>query len=120
MLSAMYFFVKKYFRSLPSSGVLCRVTLKRTYENINSISSHTFSVGLRICLQCRKAGFNPWVRKIPWRREWQPTPVLLPGESHGQRSLVGYSPWGGKESDTTERLHFHFSFNELNYCKVYL
>ena len=44
------------------------------------------------------------VRKIPWRREWQPTPVFLPGESHGQRSLVGYSPWGRKESDTTERL----------------
>ena len=44
----------------------------------------------------------PWVGKIPWRREWQPTPVFLPGESHGQRSLVGYSPWGCKESDTTE------------------
>ena len=44
----------------------------------------------------------------PWRRKWQPTPVLLPGESHGGRSLVGYSPWGCKELDTTERLHFHF------------
>ena len=41
---------------------------------------------------------------MPWRREWQPTPVLLPGESHGQRSLAGYSPWGRKESDRTERL----------------
>ena len=49
--------------------------------------------------RCR---FDPWVRKIPWRRKWQPTPVLLPGESHGQRSLVGYSPWGRKESDMTE------------------
>ena len=39
-------------------------------------------------------GFNPWVGKIPWRRKWQPTPVLLPGESHGGRSLIGYSPWG--------------------------
>ena len=47
-------------------------------------------------------GFDPWVRKIPWRRAWQPTPVFLPGESHGQRSLVGYSPWGHKESDRTE------------------
>ena len=47
-------------------------------------------------------GFNPWVRKIPWRRKWQPTPVFLPGKSHGWRSLVGYSPWGRKESDTTE------------------
>ena len=43
-----------------------------------------------------------------WRRKWQPTPVLLPGESHGRRSLVGYSPQGHKESDTTERLHFHY------------
>ena len=43
---------------------------------------------------CRRPEFNAWVRKIPWRREWQPTPVLLPGKSHGQRSLVGYSPWG--------------------------
>ena len=45
-----------------------------------------------------------WVGKIPWRRKWQSTPVLLPGESHGQRSLVGYSLWGHKESDMTERL----------------
>ena len=58
------------------------------------------------CLQCGRPGFNPWVRKIPWRRKWQPTPVLLPGKSHGWRSLVGYSPWGHKESDTTEWLHF--------------
>ena len=43
--------------------------------------------------------FNPWIKKIPWRREWQPTPVFLPGKPHGQRSLVGYSPWGCKESD---------------------
>ena len=46
--------------------------------------------------------FNPWVGKIPWRRAWQPTPVFLPGEVHGQRNLGGYSPWGCKESDTTE------------------
>ena len=47
---------------------------------------------------------RPWVRKIPWRREWQPTPGFLPGESYGQRSLVGYSPRGNKESDTTKQL----------------
>ena len=45
-----------------------------------------------------------------WRRQWHPTPVLLPGKSHGQRSLVGCSPWGREESDTTEWLRFHFSF----------
>ena len=48
----------------------------------------------KICLQYRGPWFDPWVRKIPWRRKWQPTPVLLPGESHGQWSLVGYSLWG--------------------------
>ena len=46
--------------------------------------------------------FDPWVGKISWRREWQPTPEFFPGEFHGQRSLVGYSPGGHKESDTTE------------------
>ena len=53
-------------------------------------------------MQNRRPGFDPWVGKMPWRREWQPTPVFLPGESHGQRSLVGHSPQGCKESDTTE------------------
>ena len=48
--------------------------------------------------------FDPWVRKIPWRRAWQPTLVFLPGESHRQRSLADYSSWGRKESDTTEQL----------------
>ena len=53
-----------------------------------------------------ESGFDPWVRKILWRRKWQPTPVLLPGKFHGWRRLVGHSLWGHKESDTTERLHF--------------
>ena len=53
----------------------------------------------------RETWFDPWVRKIPWRSKWQPSPVLLPGKSHRRRSLVGYSPWGCKESDTTEQLH---------------
>ena len=64
--------------------------------------------GESVCLQGGRPGFNPWVGKIPWRRKWQPTPVFLPEESQGRRSLVGYSPWGHKESDTTERLYFHF------------
>ena len=55
-------------------------------------------------LQCRRPGFDSWVGKIPWRREWKPTPVFLPGKSHAQRSLVGYSPWGCEELDTTQRL----------------
>ena len=53
-------------------------------------------------------GFDPWVGKIPQRREWQPNPVSLPGEFHGQRSLVGYSPWGCEELDITDQLtHTH-------------
>ena len=56
---------------------------------------------LRIHLQCRRPGFNPWAGKISWRREWLPTPVFLPGESHEQRGLVGYSPQDYKELDNT-------------------
>ena len=55
--------------------------------------------------QCRgrkRHGFNPWGGKIPWRKKWQPTPVFLPGEFHGYRSLAGYSPWGHKVSDMTK------------------
>ena len=52
----------------------------------------------------------PWIGKIPWRRTQQPTPVFLPGESHRQRSLVGYSPWGCKELDMTERLILHLQY----------
>ena len=51
------------------------------------------------------------VKRVRQRRQWHPTPVLLPGKSHGGRSLVGCSPWGREESDTTERLHFHFSLS---------
>ena len=56
----------------------------------------------RIHLQCGRSKFNPWVGTIPWRREWLLTPVFLPDEFHGQRNLVGHSPWGHKESDMTE------------------
>ena len=54
--------------------------------------------------QCGRCGFKPRVGKISWRRKWQPTPVLLPGKSHGQRSLAGYIPWGHKELEMTEGL----------------
>ena len=54
------------------------------------------------CRRHKRLSFHPWVGKIPWRRAWLPTLVFLPGESHGQKSLVGYNPRGHKESDTTE------------------
>ena len=72
------------------------------------------------CKRCRRHGFHPWVGKVPWRRAWQPTPVFLPGESHAQRSLVGYSPRDHKWLDTTERTHTHQrSFTEkVTVCQV--
>ena len=63
-------------------------------------------------LAMQETWFNPWVGKIPWRRERLPTPVFWPGEFHGQRSLAGYSPWGCKELDMTERLS-HLLTNRL-------
>ena len=87
---------------------------KSTFKNhFHLLTSSIFpggSDGKSICLQCRRPRFDPWVRKIPWRRKWQPTPVLLPGKSHGRRSVIGYNPWGHKESDMTEWLHFLSSF----------
>ena len=59
-------------------------------------------MGKEHACQCKRHGFDPWVGTIPWRRVWQPTPVFFPGESHGQRSLAGYSPWGHRELDMTE------------------
>ena len=57
------------------------------------------------CKRLRRCSSGSWIRKIPWRRKWQPLPLFLPGESHGQRSLTGYSPRGRKESDMTEHSH---------------
>jgi len=75
------------------------------------------SVDKESACQCRRCGFDPWVRKIPWRRAWQPTPVFLPGKFHGQRNLADYSPLGHKESDPNEQLALslsHFSCLILN------
>ena len=71
-------------------------------DTTESLSLFIFPGGSEVnsvCLQCRKPRFDPWVRKIPWWRKWQPTPVFLPGGSHGRRSLVGYSPQDCKELD---------------------
>ena len=54
------------------------------------------TVGKESPCHCRRGRFNPWVNKIPWGRPWQPTPVFLPGKSHGQRCEAGHSPWGRK------------------------
>ena len=64
-----------------------------------------------ICLKCRRPGFDHWLGKIPWRREWQPTPVFFPGKFHGQRSLVGCSPTG------SERVRLDWATNTLTHGK---
>ena len=75
-------------------------------------------------LPSRRPGFDPWVRKIPWRRKWHDTPVFFPGKSHGRRSLSGYSPWGRKESDrlakkqqgdTSNDFRKHAFYPDVNY-----
>ena len=70
------------------------------------------------CRRHKRCGLEPWV-EIPWRRAWQPTPVFLPGESHGKGSLAGRSSWGCRESDTTEQLntHTHPSLAYLTKCR---
>ena len=81
--------------------------LKQPLSTFRMLRQHhglpSSSDGKSIHLQCRLGHINPWVGKIPWRRKWQLTPVFLPGEFHGQRSLAGYSPWGRKKLDMTER-----------------
>ena len=74
----------------------------------------------RIHLQCRRPGFSPWVRKVPWRRKWLPTPIFLPGEFHGQRNLAGYHPWSHKDSDTTEQLILTSSVQSLSHVWLYV
>jgi len=78
------------------SSILKRITLPKANKGFPGGSEVKVSA-------CGRPGFNPWVGKIPWRRKWQPTPVFLPGESHGQRNLVGYSSWDCKESDATRQ-----------------
>ena len=84
-------FVYSYeYSSIPFYDFI--IIFKRVYVCDFSGGSDSKSV----CLQCGRPGFDPWVRKIPWRKKWQPTPVFLPGKSYVWRSLVCYSPWGRK------------------------
>jgi len=81
------------------------IKLRTILWNISRLPGFPGGTGKEPACQCsryKRCGFDPWVRKIPWRRTWQPTPVFLPGESHGQRSLGGYSSQGGKEWDMNE------------------
>ena len=95
-------------------GLLCQRNLGSgldtvTYDMLlaSLLGLPRYRSGKESAYQLRRCGFDPWVRKIPWRRKWQPTPVFLPGKSHGKGCLVGCSSGGCKESDTTERLNTH-------------
>ena len=112
------------FPSWTVAGQLCYLPFTLLIVEVSFVEKASL-VAQSVCLQCGRPGFDPWVGKIPWRRTWQPTPVFLPGESHGRRSLVGYSPWGRKESDVTERLHldlfwFFFRFINLSVSVLFL
>ena len=71
------------------------------------------------CRRLRRHRLDPWVGKTPWRKKWQPTPLFLPEKFHRQRSLMGYSPWGCKEPDTTEQLSMHAQDRYISIC-VYI
>ena len=92
-------------QSLLLKPLICGTLLQQSQQTIINCGFPGGSDGKKICLQCRRPWFDPWVGKIPWRREWKPTPVFWPRESHGQRSLVGYSPQGRSQlSNGTAKL----------------
>ena len=106
-------FMSKIANLSPLSSAGKRTTIKKKKSRILrfqisiilKIGLHKWCRGKESSCQCgkrKRRGFDPWIRKILWSRKWQPTPVLLPGKLHGQRSLVGYSSWGPKELDITE------------------
>ena len=96
----------------PQNVGLCLQDVNAKRTEILCLISRWHS-GKESTCQCRRHGFHLWVWKTPWRGAWQPPPVFLPGESYGQRSLVGYSPWGHKESDMTEQLTHTFFWNSI-------
>ena len=89
-------------------GVTKSQTQLSNWTELNWCWASLVTQMVRIHLQCRRPRFDPWVRKMPWKREWLPTSVFLPGEFHGQRTMGAYSPRSGKESDMTERLTLCF------------
>ena len=103
-----------------SSGLALHIRWPKYWNFSLSISLSREYSGLiyflSICQQCGRPGFDPWVGKIPWRRTLQPTPVLLPGKSHGERSLVGYSLWVAKSQKWLSDFTFTF-FSSTNIWK---
>ena len=94
--SYLMFLTSDHFRDIMSARV--RINPSHNWS-LCSVWLPRWLSGKESTCQCRRHEFDPWVGKIPWRRKWQPTPVLLPGEFHGQVSLAGCSPRGHRVSD---------------------
>ena len=84
-------------------------------ESDRAVTTHWWLSGEESACQCRRHGFDPCIRKIPWKRRWQPTPVFLPGKSRGQRSLMGYSPWSCKRVLVTNKQNTLFNLHYSPY-----
>ena len=117
VLLALFFFSRGIIVLQCCVGFCC-TTMQISHNYIYIIMyvcvTHTYiyiytHTNIYIGLQCRRPGFDPWVGKIPWRKEWQPTAIFLPGEFHEQRSLAGYSPGACKEWEPTEQLTLSLS-----------
>ena len=108
-----YKYMLQHYCKWAVRGFLNIFKMNSKSKNFHSGISHSFpggSDGKEPGCQRGRPGFDPWVRKDPCRRAWQPTPVFLPGEFYGKRSLAGYSPWGHKESDRSEQLTLSLSY----------
>ena len=108
--SAINSFWKVFIRWENVLGISFFELVSYTFWGLPRWNSHKESACQ--CRRCRRHRFDPWVGKRLWSRKWQPTPDFLPGKSHGQRSLGGYSPWGCKESDMTEHARTAIQFEE--------
>ena len=89
-------------------GAKCYWSLLNSITDINIFVLPWWLSSTESACQCRRCRFHPWVDGIHRRRKWPPTPVFLPGNSHGQRNQVGYSPWGHKELDKIKQQHSYF------------
>ena len=95
----------RYFQTALRFGMTCTLT------GVSLVAQWS-----RIHLKCRRHRSDPWVRRMPWRREWQATPIFLPGGSHGQRSPAGYASWGGKELAMTEATEQNTAATRFSVC----
>ena len=114
-------------RRIPTTQVSARppgLSYSSTWARVTGMEFNIFSkvlkpLGFPGSSDVKDSRCNPWVLKIPWKREWLPTPIFLPGESYGERSLVGYSPWGHKESETAKQLTLSFSTFSVSFINIF-